>query len=317
MTIGIGTSGKNAGEAAFKALQAVERVTTGSIRGFAVYAVIKEDGKVQMYTTQRGGTKTLVIKGETTGVLPPKEVFKAKIAALISSGPDRPEPLSRVLPSKENIGLVSGHRIPIAPCIVTGKPLNWRALELMESGLNAIEAVNKVMDDNPNADAGLICVDIKGNVGIKNSRRVDARPDVAMSFKEDKESRARVGVLMNEIHPEKSVTELAAETALMIMSEERKPDTEILVRVGLKVEAGNEDLVHINKNNEVTKVVTTDEWALKGEALCVTPYLLSKVFKESKEIGYTIEEPLTLLKDGVIADLAGQKEFYIGVRLKK
>ncbi|HEC93112.1 MAG TPA: hypothetical protein ENI51_09000, partial [Candidatus Atribacteria bacterium] len=296
MTIGIGTSGKKAGEAVFRALQAVERVTTGSIGGFAVYAVIKDDGKVQKYTTQRGGTKTLITHGETTGVLPPEDILQAKIAAIISSGPDRPEPLEKVIPSKDNIGLVTGHRIPMATCRVTGKPLNSRVLELMESGLDAIEAVNKVMDDNSNADAGLIAVDIKGNVGIRNSSRVSKRPDVAMSFKENKESGAKVAVLMNEIHPEKSAAELAAETAIMIMSEARKPDIEILVKTGLKVEAGNEDLIYVNKNNEATRIVTTDEWALKGEAICVTPYLLSKVLKEGKEIGYTIEEPLTILK---------------------
>ena len=114
MTIGIGAIGPNAGLAVFKGLQAAERVGTGSIGGFAVFAAISEDGPLFMSETQRGGTATLFTAGETSGVLPPSEIAAAPYAAVMSSGPDRPAPLSQFLAADPAIGLVTGHRLPNA-----------------------------------------------------------------------------------------------------------------------------------------------------------------------------------------------------------
>lgn len=88
--------------------------------------------------------------------------------------------------------------------------MNHLALELMEHGLSAVEAVESVMKDNPEQDAGLIAVDMKGNVGVMNSQRVERRTDVAKIFKEDKTTGAKVAVLLNEIHPPQAVAEVAA-----------------------------------------------------------------------------------------------------------
>src|ERR1700686_2557427 len=112
MTIGIAARGPNAGLAVYRSLRAAERVGTGSIGGFATFAAITADGKLLRHETQRGGTSTLFIEGESTGTEPPPEVAAATSAAVISSGPDRPEP-EKLLSADPLAGLVTGHRMPI------------------------------------------------------------------------------------------------------------------------------------------------------------------------------------------------------------
>ncbi|MFP4126312.1 MAG: DUF6963 family protein, partial [Alphaproteobacteria bacterium] len=122
MTIGIAATGAGAGLAVFAALRAVERVGRGAIGGFASFVAISEAGELVQAETQRGGTATLFVDGEATGVAPPAAVAQARFAAVMSSGPDRPPPLARFTPGDAAVGLVSGHRLPNMPG-VDGAPL--------------------------------------------------------------------------------------------------------------------------------------------------------------------------------------------------
>ena len=86
MTIAIAAYGPNAGLAVYLGLQAAEAIAKGAIGGFATYAAIGADGALYRYQTQRGGTRTLFIQGETTGTPPPEEVANAVAAGVISRG---------------------------------------------------------------------------------------------------------------------------------------------------------------------------------------------------------------------------------------
>jgi hypothetical protein len=155
MTIGIAAWGPDAGHAVFAALTAAEKVGRGSIGGFAVFVAITGDGRVIRAETQRGGTATLFLNGETTGTNPPDEAGAAPLAALMSSGPDRPEPLAQFVVADGRAGLVTGHRLPNAAA-VSGRPLNAEILELMRTGSAPADAVRQVLEANPHADAGVI-----------------------------------------------------------------------------------------------------------------------------------------------------------------
>ncbi len=314
MTIGIGAYGHRAGEAVFMALQQAELVGKGSIRGFAVFAAITNDGTLVYYKTQRGGTTTLVTRGETTGVFLPPEVLSAKIAGVISSGPDRAEPLEGTLPANAGVGLVTGHRLPRSACRVHGTPLNQEVLEIMEAGLSAGEAVEIVVDENLESDAGLIAVDINGVIGIKNSVKVERRPDFAKIYREDTVNDVKVAVLMNEIHPVPAVAEIAAGVAMDIMNDKHKPDFKLLVKTGSKIELGSTDEVHVNEDLLVTKLITSDQENLVGRQRCCIPYIGAKVLQNNKIIGYIITEPSTTVDNGVIIDLSGQKEVFVAVK---
>jgi len=304
MTIGIGAVGENAGLAVWKALNAVEKVSNGSIKGFATFTIITNTSEVKYFCTQRGGSLTLFTLGDSIADQPPEEVINAPIAAVISSGPDRLEPLELYLPAERNVGMVTGHRIPNA-IGVSGKPVNVEVLELMKRGVPADMAVKKVMEENQNVDAGLIAIDVKGNCGLMNSKRVDMRPDIAkaMIFKD----KTKVMVLNNEIYPVQVAADLAAAIAMQVMSKERQPDFQVEISAGVKVQYGSEDKVIIDEHNRAIEIYTTDPTILEGRVVCVVPYLGSLVVKDGNVVGRLLNEPITVLQDGVIVDLAGQK----------
>jgi hypothetical protein len=81
MTIDIAACGPNAGLAICRRLRAVERVSTGSISGFATFAAIAADGELLRHETQRGGTSALFLEGEITGTESPPDVADATSTA--------------------------------------------------------------------------------------------------------------------------------------------------------------------------------------------------------------------------------------------
>ena len=151
MTFALGAFGPSAGLAAFRALRMVETVGSGSIGGFITYAAITEDGQVLRHEIQRGGTHTLFTEGETCGVEPPERTATAIAAGLISSGPDRPDPLSQFVPADGAVGLVTGHRLP-NQVGADGQPLNEAALASLHASMGAAEAVEAVMAANEEAN---------------------------------------------------------------------------------------------------------------------------------------------------------------------
>ena len=312
MTIGIGASGPHAGEAVFEALKHVERATlgeigSGSIYGFAVYTAITKEGKMITYTTQRGGTTTLVTSGEEIGLRPERDALEARVAGVISSGPNRPEPLTQALAAKASVGLVTGHRVPLALCIKTKQPVNSRVLLLMEQGMKPQDAANKVInEDNPHIDAGVIAVNIAGEIGVVNSPRILKRADLNHSRAEDKATGSIVEVINNEIFPPKAIGDLAAAIAISIMTREREPDFFVTVKSGTIVEKGGEDRVDVDANMVATKIYTVDHYLLENEQISVVPYSYSKVYKNKKLIGTLMSEPVTTIKDGLTTKLCGR-----------
>ena len=177
MTIGIAAFGPRAGLAVFMALRAVERVARGAVCGFASFVAITTEGEVLRAETQRGGTRTLFVDAEITGLPPPPRVAEAPFAGVMSSGPDRPAPLCQFTPADGAVGLVTGHRLPNTPGC-SGVRLNEEVLALMREGLSPQGAVERVLADNPGSDAGMIALDRQGRLFAANSAFVADRADL-------------------------------------------------------------------------------------------------------------------------------------------
>jgi hypothetical protein len=310
VTIGIGAFGPRAGLAVYQALRAAELVGRGAIGGFATYVAITADGRLMRAETQRGGGSTLFTDGETTGVEPPEEVANAIAAAVISSGPDRPAPLTQFLPSDGAAGLVTGHRLPNAKG-VSGQPINEEILALMRSGRTASEAVDAVLNRNANSDTGIIAVDRRGQVYARNTARVLRRPDLGHARREHGSPKAVVEVIHNAIRPYPIVATLAADVALATMVGEPKEIGRFTVSSGCPLALGPEDTVIVDDDLNATKIVTTDQLLLSGRQICAAIYLHSKVVKGGRVVGRTMFEPITTVVDGQIAEMSGQKTLRI------
>ena len=109
MTIGVAAAGAQAGAAVFDAVLGAELLGRGAIGGFVVFAVLDEQGRLQYRTTQRGGVTALDL---------PASWRDARVAAVISSGPDRPEPLTQFLAGADGLGWS-----PATACRISRAPM--------------------------------------------------------------------------------------------------------------------------------------------------------------------------------------------------
>jgi len=310
MTIGIVAAGPRAGLAVFAALQAVERVAQGAIGGFAAFAAVTGEA-VLRHETQRGGSATLFTAGEQTGGPPGIEVAEARLAGVISSGPDRPPPLAQFIPATPGLGLVSGHRLPNMSGR-DGQPINTAVLALMESGLGPKEAVELVLAANPQADAGIIAGCLDGRIYAANAARVNGRPDLGHA--RVSQEGATVEVLHNVIFPVAPLAVLAAEVALDAMLARLVPDSEVVLRAGTPVVFGAEDHIRVDADLNVVEVQTTDPRLVAGVWNCAAVYLGAKVLRDGAPLGSTVVEPNIVVENGRIVSMSGQQVFRLGFR---
>ena len=307
-TIGIGALGPKAGLAVFEGLRAAERVARGSIGGFAMFAAIGPEGELWPAETQRGGTATLFTEGEKTGVPPPPHVAAATCAAVMSSGPDRPDPLSQFIAADPLVGLVTGHRLPNT-IGNSGNAVNHAVLALMAAGANAEVALADVLDDHPDVDAGMIALGPERGIAARNSFLVSQRPDLGAARRETPQG--AVEVLHNAITPRESLAQLVAEIVADIMEASPQPLGEIIVRAGTPVRHADRHRVIVDENLEAVQIETIDPRIAEGRHNCAAIYFGAAVVLNGEGIGTTAVEPNVVIEDGVVKRLSGQSAFRV------
>ena len=224
MTIGIAASGPGAARAILDALAKAEMVATGAIGGFISLACITDTGLLRA-SAQRGGARGLLAGGLPDGI------DAARLAVLMSSGPDRPEPLAQFTPADPAVGLVSGHRFPNAPGS-EGISLAEAALAEMRQGASPERAARKTALQNPDADAGFICLDLDGRIGMANTAHVAGFPGLGEARGSRRDT--QVGVLCNGISQAGPLAGLVAEMVLDAM-QPAPQSRKITLHGGLKV----------------------------------------------------------------------------------
>jgi hypothetical protein len=307
MTIGIGAMGPNAGLAILRALAAAEAVGSGAIGGFAVFAALTADGRVLRAETQRGGTATLFTDGESTGTAPPPEFAAAPFAALMSSGPDRPTPLSQFLAASQ-AGLVTGHRLPNTPG-PDGRPVNEAVLADLASGIGAEQALAHVFDGDPEVDAGMIALGPGCGIAARNSRRVAARPDLGIA--QMAAGDVAVCVLHNAIRPSAELAPLVAAVAFEVLAPPHLVAGHAIVRAGTPLALAEAHRLTIGPDGVATLIETTDTRILSGRHTCAAIYLGADVVQDGVSLGRTIMEPNVLVENGHVLRLSGQPEVRI------
>ncbi|SDJ24621.1 DUF6963 family protein [Aliiruegeria lutimaris] len=202
MTIGIAVQRAGTARAAIAGLGAVEAVGRGAIGGFVSLAALSPDGQLLKLDTQRGGAKA-ILASAGWGALE-----TARHAVLMSSGPDRPEPLSQFTPADPAAGLMTGHRLPNMPR-PDGLPPNMVALAAMAKGATPTRAIDAALSAYPDLDAGLIVMNLNGEIALSNSLSVDARDDIGSALVSDPSTGLAIGVLHNSIFPHSAMAQLA------------------------------------------------------------------------------------------------------------
>lgn len=309
MTIGIAAFGPNAGNAIVRALAAIEAVGRGAIGGFVSLVAITPLGEIARAETQRGGTSGLYPGGIDDM---PAIIAEARIAGLISSGPDRPEPLRQFTPADPETGLVTGHRLPNANG-AAGMPLNVEVLSLMREGLSPQDAVERVTAANPEVDAGILALAVDGRVYAADTAHVRKRGDRGQVIAGSVAQGAVAAALHNAIRPHRPIAALAAEIALDAMQPQDRPDAWITFRQGTPLVAGSSSGVNIGADGSVDCVLVDDRKFLTG-SWCLGVGFEAKVFRHSKAVAVMIYEPFMIVEDGTLRSIDGRAELPVPIR---
>ncbi len=309
MTIGIAAYGPDAGRAVLRALAAVEAVGRGAVRGFVSFVVLTAVGDVRRFDTQRGGGGALFPGGLAAM---PAAVAQARVAGLMSSGPDRPEPLSQFTPALASVGLVTGHRMPNTVG-VNGMLLNEEVLDLMRGGASPEEAIGLVIAANPSVDAGIIALSAAGAVHAADTPRVQRRGDVGRALLRSANGEAVVAVLHNSIRPLRPLASLAAEVALDEMVPDDRPDAWITFRSGAPVTSGRVNGVDVAEDGSVRAIIVDDEKFLGGRWSLGMGYE-AHVLRGRRTVATMLYEPYMVVENGRLRLIDGESILAVPIR---
>lgn len=306
MTIGIAATGPWAGQGILAGLRAVEEIGRGAIGGFVSAAVITEERKLLRAETQNGGTTGLFENH------PPEAFLRAPFAALISSGPNRPPPLSLFVAAAPDVGIVTGHRFPQVKG-TDGVPLNEAILAAIKRGNAPQRSIDDVIAALPGFDAGFVALALDGNVGLGNMPSVLRRADQGAAIEHCADIGASVAILHNAIHPHNAVSVLAKEITLDQMQQSQKQLDVITVTGGVALRHGSRPEIHVNQALQTTEILHPEALSMSSEGAFGLGDRVS-VLCLDQPLGWLDHEPFMVVKNGVVVTLDGKDEIELPVR---
>ncbi|GEO42888.1 hypothetical protein SAE02_70360 [Skermanella aerolata] len=311
MTIGIAAHGPLAGRAILDGLALAERIGKGAVGGFVSLVVIGVDGRLHRAETQQGGTTSLFGGGTI-----PVVIAEAQFAALMSSGPDRPAPLSQFTPADAGIGLVTGHRLPNTVGS-NGIALNVEVLALMRSGLGPAEAVEQVLAENPTVDGGIIAISVDGRIHAADTAYVAMFHDAGKAVLHSAfDPGITVAVLHNAIRPWRGLGLVVAETVLDVMDPPDAADREVHLVSGIPVVSGPGNSIHVDESGAAIRLTVSNRKFLTGEwHLGLGPH--ASIVVANRNVGVALYEPYLVLSDGYLRSVDGVDEFELPVRCRR
>jgi len=276
------------------------------VGGFVSLAALDREGRLHRAETQRGGTAALFPGGM------PEAIAEAPVAALMSSGPDRTPPLSQFTPAAEGVGCLSGHRLPNMPGRPGGEPVNALALARLIDGATAQAAVESVLAEHPDADAGLIAVTASGEVAAANSRLAAGRTDAGALVTEG--AGLKIAVLHNAIFPLSGLAALAAGAAIDAAAPADASDFEVTLAAGLPLSPASPAGIEIDAEGRVIALSGLPAgWAApawQGAAAMRG----SPVLRDGRQVGTLVSEAYCVARDGVLQSCDGQPSARLRVR---
>jgi hypothetical protein len=241
----------------------------------------------------------------------PERFAECRLAALMASGPDRPEPLIQFTPGDPRAGLVTGHRLPILPG-PDGVPPNRIALTRLAEGATPEEAVAAGLAGNPEADAGLIAMDLDGRIALANSAAVQRRDDLGEALVHDEASGLRIGVLHNSIFPVSALAALAVSAASDAVSPPDRVDADAML-VGTPLAPGAERCLLLDRSGAALGVIVTEPEWFEGDWEGSPVQRGDPVLQEDRLVGRVTREVYGIVRDGRVVGGRGSER--VGWRL--
>lgn len=294
MTIGVAAFGDHAGAAVHDAVLGAELLGRGAIGGFAVMAVLDATGALQYRVTQRGGVCALDI---------PATWRQARVAAMISSGPDRPEPLTQFLAGADGTGLVTGHRLPNTPD-EQGVALNRAALDRLMQGQAPQAAVDAVLQAHAEWDAGLLAIDAQGRLGMANTARVRRRDDLGefrravATTTATTTATASLGLLHNSIYARGDLAAQLGELAWSRLQGQAGKSRFLALTQGVPLVFAPRDCVHVDAQDAIVALETANPRLAALDRVSTAVYLGTDVRRDGVLVGTAATELYVRIRAG-------------------
>ena len=301
VTIGIAAHGPAAGRATLSSLRSVERLATGAIGGFVSMAALGADGQIHRAEIQDGGVTALLDEGRVR-----RAVLEAPSVVLMSSGPNRPEPLSQFTPAAVGVGLVTGHRFPNNRG-ADGRSLGEAVLAAMAAGATTREAVESVASANPGADAGLIALSADGRVFAADTAFIARFGDRGGITRESADGTAGVAILHNGIEPHESLASLLAEMIVKAMTSAAPLAGTLELCAGTPIAFGGKVGLVLSDTNTIKAVRLIGNGDATGRWSCGTGYR-APVWRSGDEIGFCLDEPFLVTEGERIVSVNGRSQ---------
>lgn len=308
MTMGLAASGRRAGEAVLAAMAAAEVLGQGEIGGFAVLAGLTGDGRLLYATTQRGGSCGLRRDNEADVIA---AIAGASRAAVITSGPDRPTPLTQFLPGAVGVGLVTGHRLP-SVAGPDGTPLNAAVFARLEAGEAPEAAVAAVLATAAENDAGLIALSADGRLALRNSARVSRRPDLGVF--EARGEGWSVGLLHNSITSDVPYAEAIGGVARAALGGGEGPVGLLTFGAPVPIVAAATDRVQVDSAGRILVIETANPALPTARRRGGAIYLGSTVVCDGRVVGVTASERVVDMADGTVVAVPDDTPAVIAMR---
>ena len=298
VTIGIAAHGPAAGRAILSSLRSVERLAIGAIGGFVSVAALGHDGRVHRAEIQDGGVTALLDEERVS-----RAVLEAPSAVLMSSGPNRPEPLSQFTPAAAGVGLVTGHRFPNNRGR-DDQSLGETVLAAMATGATPRAAVEQAVRDNPAADAGLIALAADGGIFAADTAFIARFGDRGGAMREAIDGTGRVAILHNGIEPSESLALLLAELIVKAMAPAPTVAGTLELHAGTPVLAGAEAGLVLSDRGGIEAVRMIDNGGIPGPWSCGIGYRAA-VWRAGRRIGSCLDEPFLVTEGRRVASVNG------------
>lgn len=305
MTIGIAAIGPNAGHAILEALRAVEKIGSGAIGGFVSFVAIDAEDRLVRAETQTGGAGDPAFREASA------PFRAARIAALMSSGPNRPSPLSQFTPGDPGVALLTGHRLPntVTP---KGSALNIEVLERLRHGEPVARALADVLYVYPEIDAGLIAITVAGDVAMADTRYVARFFDAGSALLTSEfDPGIKVAVMHNAIQPWRGLALVAAQTALNVMDPPDRFDETIMLRKGMAIRQGERNSI-VEAGGQISIAVENRSFLRGRHDLGLGPR--AAIDRNGKQVGVAVYEPYLTVDNGMLMTIDGASTFDLPIR---
>lgn len=187
-------------------------------------------------------------------------------------------------------------------------------LAMLAQGVEPKAAVESVLADNPEADAGLIAINDLGNFGWGNSERVARRTDLGQF--ECHDGSAHVAILHNAIHAREPLAAQVGALAWAQLTGRPGPLKWVRLTEAVPRRLAAKDSLHIDASGRITAIDCADPFVPQDPLRTTVVHLGCAVWQQGVWVGEAVTELVADAGDCLAKPFGGAIDHTLLIRTK-